>query len=166
MHLVIKPCLVQNPSRSLYPLQKPRHQESIHFPIFFFPSPDRRNMIWRCALVPPVILIYLKKIQDQEKLPELLQFLPPTKQRESDPTIRLTHVETLLLLCHTRWGRDYQRQHGVYEIIRTAHENETVDKVLRHASLGSSWRSNNPLFFRYRSTSNVSFNCCMAMSRR
>ena len=94
-----------------------------------------------------LLSIVFKIFQDQEKLPEPLQFLPPTKQRESDPTIRLTHVETLLLLCHTRWGRDYQRQHGVYEIIRAAHENETVDKVLRRASLGSSWGSNTPFFF-------------------
>lgn len=39
------------------------------------------------------------------------------------------HVETLLLLCHTRWGRDFLREHGVYEIVRATHENETVDKV-------------------------------------
>ncbi|EDR05583.1 uncharacterized protein LACBIDRAFT_302899 [Laccaria bicolor S238N-H82] len=50
---------------------------------------------------------------DQEKLLEPLQFLPPTKTRKSDSTIRLTPVETLHLLCHTRWGRDYLRQHGV-----------------------------------------------------
>ncbi len=68
--------------------------------------------------------------KDQEKLLETLQFLPSTKKRESDATIRLTHVETLLLLCHTLWGRDYQRQHGVYQIIRLAHEKETVDKVI------------------------------------
>ena len=49
--------------------------------------------------------------------------------REPEATIRLTHVETLLLLCHTRWGRDYQRQHGVYEIVRATHEHETIDKV-------------------------------------
>lgn len=74
---------------------------------------------------------YLPQLQgqDQEKLLEPLQFLPPTKTRESDPTIRLTHIETLLLLCHTRWGRDYLRQHGVYEIVRAAHMAETVDKV-------------------------------------
>lgn len=58
-----------------------------------------------------------------------LQFLPPTKTREADPSIRLTHVETLLLLCHTRWGRDYLREHGTYEIVRATHECETVDKV-------------------------------------
>jgi len=71
-------------------------------------------------------------LEDQEKLLEPLQFLPPTKARESDATIRLTHVETLLLLCHTRWGRDYQRQHGVYEIVRATHAHETVDKISEH----------------------------------
>ena len=43
--------------------------------------------------------------------------------------IRLTHVEALLLLCHTRWGRDYLRNHGVYEIIRIAHENDENERV-------------------------------------
>ncbi|KAG6863287.1 hypothetical protein C0991_007025 [Blastosporella zonata] len=42
------------------------------------------------------------------------------------------HVETLLLLCHTRWGRDYLREHGVYEIVRAAHMVETVDKISEH----------------------------------
>ena len=69
--------------------------------------------------------------QDQEKVPDLLQFLPPTKKREPDAKIRLTHVETLLLLCHTRWGREYMRQHGVYEIVRATHMNESVDNVSR-----------------------------------
>ncbi|TFK69306.1 DUF383-domain-containing protein [Pluteus cervinus] len=70
--------------------------------------------------------------EDQEKLPEQLQFLPPTKIREVDTVIRLTHVETLLLLCHTRWGRDYQRDHGVYEIIRGTHESESVERISEH----------------------------------
>lgn len=72
------------------------------------------------------------EFEDQEKLLEPLQFLPPTKTRESDPFIRLTLIETLLLLCHTRWGRDYLRSHGVYEIIRVAHEHEQVDNVSEH----------------------------------
>ncbi|KAK2462246.1 hypothetical protein APHAL10511_005742 [Amanita phalloides] len=71
-------------------------------------------------------------LEDQEKLPEPLQFLPPTKKREPDAVVRLMHVETLLLLCHTRWGRDYLRDHGVYEIVRAAHENETNEKVQEH----------------------------------
>jgi len=68
----------------------------------------------------------------QEQLPEALQFLPQTKQREPDAVLRLTHVETLLLLCTTRWGRDYLRTHGVYEVIRALHEQETNDAVSEH----------------------------------
>ncbi|KAJ7777173.1 hypothetical protein B0H16DRAFT_1504558 [Mycena metata] len=71
-------------------------------------------------------------LEDQEKLPDALQFLPPTKVRETDGAIRLMHIETLLLLCHTRWGRDYLREHGVYEIVRATHENETVEKISEH----------------------------------
>ncbi|KAI0695330.1 hypothetical protein C8T65DRAFT_46549 [Cerioporus squamosus] len=71
-------------------------------------------------------------LEDQEKLPSALQFLPPTKKREPDPAIRLTHVETLLLLCTTHWGREYLRSHGVYEVVRALHENETVDKISEH----------------------------------
>lgn len=74
--------------------------------------------------------------QDQEKLPSALQFLPQTKKREPDSVLRLTHIETLLLLCTTRWGRDFLRANGVYEIIRAAHLEETVDKV-RHDPLYS-----------------------------
>ncbi|KAI9573854.1 hypothetical protein HD554DRAFT_560929 [Boletus coccyginus] len=71
-------------------------------------------------------------LEDQEKLPSALQFLPPTKKREPDAVLRLTHVETLLLLCTTRWGRDFLRANGAYEIIRAAHLEETVDKVSEH----------------------------------
>lgn len=35
-------------------------------------------------------------------------------------------------MCHTRWGRDYLREHGVYEIVRAAHEVEPVDKISEH----------------------------------
>lgn len=71
-------------------------------------------------------------LEDQEKLPSSLQFLPSTKKREPDSVLRLTHVETLLLLATTRWGRDYLRGHGVYEIIRGAHLEESVEKVSEH----------------------------------
>jgi hypothetical protein len=71
-------------------------------------------------------------LEDQERLPPALQFLPPTKTREPDYILRLTHVETLLLLCTTRWGRDFLRANGVYEIVRATHENETVDKISEH----------------------------------
>jgi hypothetical protein len=68
-------------------------------------------------------------LDTQEQLPEALQFLPTTKNRETNAALRLTHVETLLLLCTTRWGRDYLRTHGVYEVVRALHEQETNDAV-------------------------------------
>lgn len=67
--------------------------------------------------------------QDQELLPPALQFLPSTKTREPDHVLRLTHVETLLLLCATHWGREHLRHNGVYQIVRALHENEQVDQV-------------------------------------
>lgn len=69
------------------------------------------------------------ELEDQEKLLPELQFLPPDKKREPDTSARLILVESLLLLCHTRWGRDYFRAHGVYEIIREAHLKDTSDSV-------------------------------------
>lgn len=39
------------------------------------------------------------------------------------------HVETLLLLCTTRAGRDFLRSNGVYEIVKTMHLSEKNDKV-------------------------------------
>ncbi|KAJ3552983.1 hypothetical protein NM688_g3860 [Phlebia brevispora] len=68
-------------------------------------------------------------LEVQDLLPPALQFLPATKTREPDAVIRMTHVETLLLLCTTFWGREYLRAHGVYEIVRALHENEKDDKV-------------------------------------
>lgn len=53
-------------------------------------------------------------------LPDL-QLLPPDKQRDSDPNIIQTHVETLTLLSSTRDGRDYLREVKVYPIIRETH---------------------------------------------
>ncbi|KAJ8095027.1 Protein hgh1 [Marasmius tenuissimus] len=74
-------------------------------------------------------------LDDQEKLHPSVQFLPPDKTREVDSTLRLTLVETLLLSSHTRWGRDFLRANGVYEIVRAAHEVESVDKASRSVSV-------------------------------
>jgi len=71
-------------------------------------------------------------LEDTDLLLPALQFLPPTKAREIDPVLRLTHIETLLLLCSTRWGRDNLRANGVYPIIRVMHETETDDAVAEH----------------------------------
>ncbi|KAJ4389981.1 Protein hgh1 [Gnomoniopsis smithogilvyi] len=53
-------------------------------------------------------------------LPEL-KSLPPDKERESDPTIVQTHVETLMLFTTTRTGRDHMRDIKVYPLIRETH---------------------------------------------
>lgn len=58
-----------------------------------------------------------------------LQLLPPDKDRDSDPTILITHLETLLLLTTTREARDLMRKVGVYPVVRECHakvENEEV----------------------------------------
>jgi len=63
-------------------------------------------------------------LEEQDKFPDELQLLPPDKERESDPNIRLMLIETLVLLCGTREGRDHLRAKGVYEIIKVAHKAE------------------------------------------
>ncbi|KIJ55210.1 hypothetical protein M422DRAFT_23824 [Sphaerobolus stellatus SS14] len=87
--------------------------------------------------VLPAILLPLAgpeelDLEDQDKLPASLQLLPDTKKREPDSVIRLIHVETLLLFCTTRWGRDFLRANGTYEIVRLTHESEPVDKISEH----------------------------------
>lgn len=68
-------------------------------------------------------------LQDLDKLHVSLQLLPPDKKRERDETLRLTHIEALLLFCTTRWGRDYLRKNGVYEVIRVLHLQEKAEQV-------------------------------------
>ena len=59
--------------------------------------------------------------EDTENMLEDLQLLPPDKQRESDPSIVQTHIETLMLLTTTRQGRDFMREVKVYPIVRETH---------------------------------------------
>jgi len=64
-------------------------------------------------------------------LPDL-QLLPPDKQRDSDPSVIQTHVETLLLLSSTREARERMRQVNVYPIVRETHarvQNEDVQEA-------------------------------------
>ncbi|SPN97556.1 related to FAM203 family protein C1020.12c [Cephalotrichum gorgonifer] len=55
-----------------------------------------------------------------DMLPDL-QLLPPDKQREPNPDIIQTHVETLTLLASTRDAREYMREVKVYPLIRETH---------------------------------------------
>ncbi|KAI1107463.1 DUF383-domain-containing protein [Jackrogersella minutella] len=53
-------------------------------------------------------------------LPDL-QLLPPDKERDSDPNIIQTHIETLLLLSSTKKGRAQMRDVKAYPVIRETH---------------------------------------------
>lgn len=74
----------------------------------------------------PYILLPIMGSEDYDTddtmsmLPEL-QLLPPDKERETDPTIVQTHVETLMIFTTTRQGRDHMRQIKVYPVIRETH---------------------------------------------
>ena len=74
----------------------------------------------------PYILLPLMGSEEYDEedmlsmLPDL-QLLPPDKERDNDPTIAQTHVETLMLLTTTREGRDQLREIKVYPIIRELH---------------------------------------------
>ncbi|KAK4456696.1 protein HGH1 [Cladorrhinum samala] len=58
--------------------------------------------------------------ETMDMLPDL-QLLSPDKQRDSDPHIIQTHIETLTLLTTTREGRELMRKIKVYPIIRETH---------------------------------------------
>lgn len=58
--------------------------------------------------------------ESMDMLPDL-QLLPPDKQRDSDNSIIVTHLDTLMLLTSTREGRDLMRNVKVYPIIRETH---------------------------------------------
>ena len=68
-------------------------------------------------------------IEEQEKMPEEIQLLPPDKQREADSGIRLMLVEALVLLSATQAGRDVLRDRGVYEVVKVLHRVERDENV-------------------------------------
>lgn len=68
--------------------------------------------------------------EDTGKLPDDLQYLPPTKEREEDPDIRIMLIETLMLLCGRKENRDYVIGKNAYVILRELHKCETDEKVL------------------------------------
>ncbi|KAG7287884.1 hypothetical protein NEMBOFW57_007401 [Staphylotrichum longicolle] len=72
-----------------------------------------------------------EEYDDEETMGMLpdLQLLPPDKQRDADPNIVQTHVETLTLLTTTRKGRELMRNINVYPIIRETHLHVNDDGV-------------------------------------
>lgn len=78
------------------------------------------------ANILPYILLPIagpEEFADDESMDMLadLQLLPPDKKRDSDSSIIVTHLETLLLLTTTREGRNIMRAIKVYPIIRECH---------------------------------------------
>lgn len=78
------------------------------------------------ANILPYILLPIagpEEFADEESMDMLadLQLLPPDKKRDSDNSIIVTHLETLLLLTTSRRGRDIMRAVKVYPIIRECH---------------------------------------------
>jgi Domain of unknown function (DUF384) len=71
-----------------------------------------------------------------EGMPDELQLLDPDKKRESDPKLRLALVETLVLLCGTRQGRDRLREVKAYDVIKKLHlqeKDEDVSEMIERA---------------------------------
>lgn len=66
--------------------------------------------------------------ETENMLPEL-QLLPPDKKRESDVEILVTHLETLLLLTTSAFGRERMRRVEVYPVIRECHANVESEEV-------------------------------------
>ena len=87
-------------------------------------------------ILPYIILPIMgsEEYDDDESMDMLpdLQLLPPEKQRDTDPTIIQTHLETLLLLTSTLEGRELLRNIKVYPIVRETHarvEDEAVQEA-------------------------------------
>lgn len=78
----------------------------------------------------PYILLPIASAKDSEideedmfNLPDELQLLPEDKQRDPVPEIICVHLESILLLCTTRAGREYLRSKSVYPLVRELHKN-------------------------------------------
>lgn len=84
-----------------------------------FLSEDEVNLL-------PYILLPLcgpEEFPEDEMLemPSDLQMLPPDKKRDTDMSILVTHLETLLLLTTTRPAREYMRKVNVYTVVKECH---------------------------------------------
>ncbi|KAH3899048.1 Hgh1p SCDLUD_004470 [Saccharomycodes ludwigii] len=87
----------------------------------------------------PYILLPITSAKDSEideedmfKLPDELQLLDDDKQRDPCPEIICVYLESILLLCTTKFGREYLRDKSVYPLIRELHkhvENEDIEEL-------------------------------------
>ncbi|EGW35429.1 uncharacterized protein SPAPADRAFT_133103 [Spathaspora passalidarum NRRL Y-27907] len=68
--------------------------------------------------------------EDMFELPDELQLLPEDKQREPLNGVIAIHLESILLLCTTRQGREYLRNKSVYAIIKELHKDNNNEQVV------------------------------------
>ncbi|SCU96714.1 LANO_0E14158g1_1 [Lachancea nothofagi CBS 11611] len=84
----------------------------------------------------PYILLPIASAKDSEiddedmfNLPDELQLLPEDKQRDPVPEIICVHLESILLLCTTKAGREYLRSKSVYPLIRELEKNVNNEEI-------------------------------------
>ncbi|QEU62479.1 Hgh1 [Kluyveromyces lactis] len=84
----------------------------------------------------PYILLPIASAKDSEideedmfNLPDELQLLPADKERDPIPEIICVHLESILLLCTTKAGREYLRSKSVYPLVRELHKNIANDDI-------------------------------------
>ncbi|OMH83509.1 Protein HGH1-like protein [Zancudomyces culisetae] len=67
---------------------------------------------------------------DMDGMPDEVQFLGDDKKIETDPALRNSLLEALILLCTKRSSREYLREKKVYSILRQLHLKETNQQAL------------------------------------
>ncbi|KAH3662184.1 hypothetical protein OGAPHI_005432 [Ogataea philodendri] len=82
-------------------------------------------------VIGPFALAENRGLKDDEifELPDELQLLDADKQIEPLADLLKTHLESVLLLCVTREGREYLRGKSVYPLIRELHKVAQDEKV-------------------------------------
>jgi hypothetical protein len=97
-------------------------------------GPDSEN---EHGILPYILLPLMSgstTFKDDETfdMPEDMQLLPPEKKFESDNEIVKVHLDSLLLLCTSKEGREKLRETQTYPIIRELHL-EVEDEEVRDA---------------------------------
>lgn len=82
-------------------------------------------------LLGPIALPGNKGLDDEEimDLPDELQFLDEHRKVEPLKEIIVIHLESLLLLCSTRKGREFLRNKSAYPVIRELHKEAKDEEV-------------------------------------
>lgn len=82
-------------------------------------------------ILSPIALPGNKGLSDDEilELPDELQFLDEDRKIEPLRDIISVHLESVLLLCATRKGREFLRSKSVYPVVRELHKESKDDKV-------------------------------------